>query len=205
MIDFTLGLLSRLTRPVYLVVVIRPNKEAVLEYIAQRWPELEVRPVMQVAPGFVGALRAAEPLLADVNLLLLPDQYMSENGAIEAAMAAVESGESTAMLVHYPDRAELIADDGALCIRQGRVADISEKPGIDRVEAFNAVWCGIGFRGEITARLIASLEALYAEGDYAPDDWQASPLRGALAIPVEDYLDLGVWDRLMAFQKSRHP
>jgi hypothetical protein len=205
MIDLTLSRLVGLSRPAYLVVVIKPGKDLVLDHIAKRWPDLDFRPVVQSDPGFIGALRAAESFLGDANLLLLPDQFVMENGAFEAAFAAVGSGSSTLMLVHYPEQAEQIADDGAVRIQDGRVAAISEKPGHNRVGMFNAIWCGIGFRGEVADRLITSLELLYTSGDYTPEEWRSSPLREASTIPVEDYSDLGVWDRLTAFQKRHLP
>lgn len=203
MIDLTLSRLVELQPQPYLVVVIKSGKELVLEHVTKRWPDFEVLPVVQSDPGFIGALRAAESYLSSANLLLLPDQFVLENGAFEATLNKLESGISSLMLVHYPESSELVADDGAVFVQNGLVTAIAEKPGRDCAERFNAVWCGIGFRGEIAARLIHSLEILYSNGTYTPEDWQLSPLREAATIPVEDYSDLGVWERLAAFQK-RH-
>lgn len=201
LIDFTLERLANLTRPFCVVVILSSGKDAIRRHLERRWPHLDVRYVLQSEPGFVGALWATVPELRTSNLLLLPDQWLEEEGALEAAFALLENGASTAVLSHQPRDRSSIADDGALRVEEGCVLAMEEKPGPVRAQEFNAIWCGIGFQGRVAPELFRSLGALCAKGAYSPEEWLASPLYRAPALTVRDYIDLGVWKRLVAFQK----
>jgi hypothetical protein len=68
---------------------------------------------------------------------------------------------------------------------------------------YDSAWCGIGFRENSAASTLDSLARMYAIGRLSGSDWRQSPLRGSPVVFVRDYLDLGVWERLVSYQRSR--
>jgi bifunctional N-acetylglucosamine-1-phosphate-uridyltransferase/glucosamine-1-phosphate-acetyltransferase GlmU-like protein len=200
LIDLTVERFTSLSKPCYLIVVIKPGKELVPQYLAGRWADTPVRVVHQQKEGFLGAIEAALPECAAANLILLPDQVIKEQGALEAAFKALEAGAKAALLALETKDMELIGQDGALRVENGRLAAMAEKPGPIAAKDFNAVWCGLGFRKETAEATLKAMKDIYYGKD-GPTKEQHS-LDGAPVFAVDDYADLGVWDRMIAFQKE---
>lgn len=201
LIDFSLERVFVLSGELCVNVVLRSGKELIQSYLVSRWPEMNFCFITQEEPEFLGALRSAMKHVAQFNFLLLPDQYIVENGVIEGLFKKLEDSEEIVVMAYKTDSQKLISEEGALNVIDGRLKGIAEKPGIEFASEFNAVWCGIGFRSSAVENLLSSLEQLYASGFYSNEQWAVSPLNGIVVDYVEDYMDLGDWSRMTDFQK----
>jgi molybdopterin-guanine dinucleotide biosynthesis protein A len=202
MIDLTLERIETLKPRPMLVVVLSAEKAELACYLLDRCAAFPLRIVRQNAPELVGALGSALAHLGAVNLILMPDQAIEEDGAIERAFRTLEGGRQTVVLAHKRTDRTTLHDEGALATDAGILTAMAEKPGPDALR-YDSAWCGLGFRGDVATAALRSLEHLYAAGRLEGPEWEQSPFRAAPVIFVEDYVDLGIWERLTHYQRAR--
>jgi hypothetical protein len=202
MIDLTIDILRSLTHRPSLLVVLTPEKMSLAHYLLRRCEDFQLRIVAQKASEFVGALDSALPHLAEANIVLPPDQAIEDDGAIESAFRILEGGAPSVVIAHLRGDRRTLHDEGALMTRNGVLRGMAEKPGTNCLR-YDSAWCGIGFRESFAAATVDSLVRLSAVGRLSGPDWRQSPLRHSPVVFVRDYIDLGVWDRLVSYQKTR--
>jgi hypothetical protein len=188
------------------VVVIRPWKKEVAEYVAAKLPGIRVETVLfnDDYSEWPGSVYSAAAFFSQYNLALLPDSYLTLAGdapgtLMEMVLAALKKHKVVfgSVSVSCPDRDRgMLMNLGAMRVEQGVVTAFQDKPRQD-LEMFNSFWGCYGFRQEYGKALY---EFLIKSVHHQPASLEEQSFYPPGSIPLHSYLDLGTWENIRRFR-----
>ncbi|MCX6580221.1 MAG: hypothetical protein NT166_08555 [Candidatus Aminicenantes bacterium] len=186
------------------VVVIRPWKKEVAEYVAAKLPGTRVETVLfnDDYSEWPGSVYSAATFFSQYNLALLPDSYLTLAGGapgtlLEMVLAALKNHNVIfgSVPCAYRDRGMLM-NLGAMRVEQGVVTAFQDKPRQDP-EIFNSFWGCYGFRQEYGKALY---DFLIRSVRHQPASLEEQSFYPPGSIPLQSYLDLGTWENIRRFR-----
>jgi molybdopterin-guanine dinucleotide biosynthesis protein A len=199
-------------------VVIRPGKSAVVEYVRQRLPGINVTAVMFNShhQEWPGSVYSARDVFSRNNLVLLPDSYLSlvapsrEDNAVTMAHRGKPLVESVLEALSRYNVVfgccqcrdwERLKTLGAVRIEKDIVTAFQDKPQPgEGPESFNGFWGCYGFTREYAKPLY---DFLIHSLHHQPLPLSEQPFYPPGVIPVADYYDLGTWENIERFKRER--
>ena len=186
------------------VVVIRPWKKEVAEYVAAKLPGITVETVLfnDDYSEWPGSVYSAAAFFSQYNLALLPDSYLCLAGdapgtLLEMVLAALKNHTVVFGSVSCKDRDRgMLMNLGAMRVEQGVVTAFQDKPRQD-LEIFTSFWGCYGFRQEYGKALY---EFLIKSVHHQPVSLEEQPFYPPGSIPLQSYLDLGTWENIRKFR-----
>lgn len=200
LVDATLDLIAPYAHRSRLVVVSDDRREATVRYLRQRCEDLRLPLALVHQPAYLvestGAVLAAQAWFGPGNMVLLPDQVLSEpNPAVVAeALGHIHNGESFCFLAARETDPARLAVDGALRVVDGppaRLMDYADKPGLTRAAEFNAVWFAYAFAEHSAEEALRVLHS--ATVDRCLPLTGLGPLLHSPVVEVSPFRDLGTW------------
>lgn len=190
------------------IVVSRPWKTEVPEYVTGKLPGIPVKTVMFNPKLFewAGSVHSAQTHYGDINVVLLPDSFLSLSPE-----TPVRDPEGTPLIHHilsslarhsvvfgyrpctHPGQLKQL---GALHVTRGIVDAFQDKPAT-HLERYNGFWCCYAFIRPMGTPLYRFLQQSVA---HTPVNIQNEPFHPAGAFPVHHYLDLGTPAAVETFQ-----
>jgi len=196
-------------------VVIRPGKEAVVEYVSRELPGITVETVLfnDVYREWPGSVYSASGSFSAHNLVLLPDSCLRlrEGASCGAAVCFNEAGKTLVELVSEAlgdfkvvfgsvacADPNVLKSLGAMRVEGGRVTAFQDKP-VQDIDGFNSFWGCYGFRGEFGKSLYGFL---IQSVHHRAVSLEAQPFYPVGVVPLHSYLDLGTWESIDRFRVS---
>jgi len=203
MIDFTIERLKHLSKKPLIIVIINENKLSLQKYLLKKWSNFEFLFLFQKGIEFLGAINDSLPYTLENNLILLPDQVIKESGVIERTFVALERGALTSIIGYKRNNFDKLHDEGVFKSNKDTLTELAEKPGIYKEVNYESIWCGLGFKGSISGDFLNALQNLYKKKVLLKNDLKNTPLYNSPIFYVEEYIDLGTWERLNNFLKKQ--
>lgn len=219
LIDFSLNQINALLNKqdkkfnsqIKVTVVIRPGKEAVVDYVRKMLPEINIKGVMfnDDYMEWPGSVYSAKETFSEYNLALLPDSninlseqnpYINQNGhtLIELIFKALSIYKVVFGWVRCSDP-EILKCLGALRVEDGKVTSFQDKP-FESLHHFNGFWSCYAFKKEfgyfLYNYLINSLK-------HQPQSLKDQTFYPPGAIQIYSHQDLGTWESIQRFQKNK--
>lgn len=203
LVDAALDLIAPYAHRSRLVVVVDDQREVTVRYLRRRCEDvgLPLALVYQSAHLIesTGAVLSAQAWFGTGNVVLLPDQVLSEpNPAVLAeALGHIHSGEGFCFLAARETDPARLAVDGALQVDDGRPArlvNFADKPGLARAEEFNAVWFGYAFAQHSAEQVLDVLHSATVDRCLPPAG--LGPLLRSPVVEISPFYDLGTWPAL---------
>lgn len=213
LIDFSLAHINAypFKEQLRVVVVIKPGKQDVSDYTADRLPGIRVDEVLfdENYSEWPGSVFSANALYSGKNLVLLPDSFLSlaaDIGGIhtrdaegctlvELAREALSKHKVVFGAIPCSDAA-ILANMGAMRVEGGLVTAFQDKPGAD-LERFNSFWGCYGFQQDCSEELYCYL---IRSVRHQPLQLNGQTFFPPGAIPVKTYYDLGTWENIGKFR-----
>lgn len=196
----------------HIIVVIRPGKEKVYEYVNDLFPDITVDKVMfnNDYREWPGSVYSANSIFQDYNLVFLPDNYlkfhsdniyMNEKGNTIIGSALARMDQFTVIFGYIScDQSQTLASLGALKVGDdNRVIDFQDKPDLE-YERYNAFWGCYGFRKGYGARLYGFLINSLDHKLRKKNESQFFPFG---AFKIEAHFDLGTWESIKNFRDRK--
>jgi len=202
------------------VVVTRPWKMEVAEYVSQRlrgFPEITVETVMfnDSYSEWPGSVYSASEFFSENNLVLLPDSCLclSEGPSCTLSLSTCfnEKGETLVELLlnvikEYKlvfgsiecTEKKILKQLGAMRVEDGEVSAFQDKP-FQNFEQFNHFWGCYGFRKEYGR---AIYDFLIKSVRHRPVSLKEQPFYPVGTIPLHSYWDLGTWENIKKFRRD---
>jgi len=219
LIDFSLAHI-RAALPVAgikVVVVIRPDKEEVVDHVRRVLPEIKVESVFfnDSYHEWPGSVFSARETFSNHNLVLLPDSILNigknsfnsktepicrdEEGStlIKLAIDSLPGHKVVFGWIQCSDSREL-KKKGALRVESGTVTAFLDKPDAS-FEKYNGFWGCYAFRKEVGESLY---HFLVSSVRHRPVSLEEQSFHPAGAIPLHSYRDLGTWSAIRQFQQD---
>jgi NDP-sugar pyrophosphorylase family protein len=185
------------------VVVIRPWKKEVAEYVKTKLPGIRVETVLfnDDYKEWPGSVYSAAAFFSQYNLVLLPDSYLCLGKGVpgtlmEMMLAALKNHKVVFGGVPSTDCSTLM-NLGAMRVEHGIVTAFQDKPRQD-LEKYNSFWGCYGFRQECGQALY---EFLIKSVHYQPAPLEEQSFNPPGSIPLHSYLDLGTWENIRRFRE----
>ncbi|MFB7781424.1 hypothetical protein ACFC1D_01765 [Streptomyces vinaceus] len=206
-LDDTLDLLAPHAGRLRLVAILGEDRESTARHLERRCLELRLPLAIirqdPALPESTGAVLGATPWYGPANLVLLADQVLHTPAPTAAgeALDLIHAGEGAVFLAAMEDDAERLAVDGSLHLTRDaggllRVTDFADKPGLEGVERFNAVWFGYAFAPSAAEGFVGALHR--ATLNLAEHPHQLDAICRAAAVEVGPFTDLGTWPAVTA-------
>jgi hypothetical protein len=199
---------SGVSLPLKVVVVTRPWKVQVSEYVQSQLPQVEVRTVFfnERYHDWPGSIYSAAGDYSGHNIVLLPDSFLAvsdgdpfhDSSSIPLILALTRKLSFSDLVfgaVFCADPVRL-RHLGALYVEEQTVKRFYDKPDTD-FHLYNSFWGCYGFTRSIGASLYEFMVASVSK-QFAPRD--LSPPVPAAAIQITGYRDLGTWSAIDAFR-----
>ncbi|GAA2254420.1 hypothetical protein GCM10010232_49370 [Streptomyces amakusaensis] len=206
-LDGTLDLVAPHAGRLRLVAVLGEDREPTARHLERRCHEMKLPlAVVRQDPGVpesTGAVLSAAAWYGPATLVLLADQILDTPApaAVGEALDLIRSGGESVFLAAREDRAERLAVDGALQLQRDaggllRVTDYADKPGLEGVDRFNAVWFGYAFAHRAAEGFVGALHRATLGLPEHPHHTGA--VLRAVAVEVGPFTDLGTWPAVTA-------
>ncbi len=184
------------------VVVIRPWKKEVAEYVAGKLPGTRVETVLfnDDYSEWPGSVYSAAAFFSQYNLVLLPDSYLCLCGSapgtlLEMVLAALKNHQVVFGSVSCMDHSKL-KNLGAMRVEHGMVTAFQDKPRHD-LEQYNSFWGCYGFRQNYGKALY---DFLIRSVRHQPASLEEQPFYPPGSVSLHSYLDLGTWENIRKFR-----
>ncbi|PIR44954.1 MAG: hypothetical protein COV10_01980 [Candidatus Vogelbacteria bacterium CG10_big_fil_rev_8_21_14_0_10_51_16] len=190
------------------VVIVAPNKFETVRYLFERYNDkvdlvfvFQKSREQKVTNANAIAIRSAEHLFSDKNILLMPDTIIerkdNQTSLIDTMLAALNR--QSFVFAHKKEvsvtRLKLF---GALKIEDDVVVDYEDKP-VDNSAGYNAFWASFGFKREVFEEVISVIEgSTLKKGNYKRD-FQKSVMHKTSTVEVSEYIDIATWTHLNAY------
>ncbi|MDQ1352663.1 MAG: hypothetical protein QG657_2969, partial [Acidobacteriota bacterium] len=177
------------------VVVIRPWKKQVVEYVASRLPGIRVETVLfnDDYSEWPGSVYSAAAVFSQYNLVVLPDSYLCLAGdapgtLMEMVLTALKNHKVVFGSVPCTDFGTLM-NLGAMRVEQGMVTAFQDKPQYN-LEQYDSFWGCYAFRKEYGKALY---DFLIKSVHHQPVSLEKQSFYPPGSIPLHSYLELGTW------------
>ena len=202
-------------RRIDVACVIRPGKESIADFARQTLPgAINVHRIYFDSryDEWPGSIHSAKETFARLNIVLLPDSFLSLSEAdwlhdnqgrtlLELADHALSGGAALCCgAVACTDRAKL-GQMGAVALDQGSAPPVvrafQDKPRAP--DSYNAFWACLAFKPQIADELH---EFLIASVKHEDSRYESRSFFPASSFPVESYSDLGTWESIDDFRSD---
>ena len=196
---------------VRVVVVIRPHKFRVLDYVRWRLPSIAVYGVRFDCRyhEWPGSIYSARRYFSEFNLVLLPDSFItlshhhrlqSETGRYLLDLTETALAEYNVVMgvKSCRDRTRLCCLGAVFVDQNGIVRACQDKPAED-FDKYNGFWGFFGFRGSVGAA-IHEFMSRSVRHEAQEGHWRVLGPVGS--IPVAAYSDLGQWHSIAKFRNA---
>lgn len=190
------------------VVVSRPWKQAVPEYVQTQLPELEVRAIHfnDSFYDWPGSVYSAAAEYSPGNIVLLPDSFLAVSGddpfhqspgnpLITCLTRELKHNDLVFGAVPCLDF-DRLKKLGALFVESRTVTRFCDKPDAD-FHLYNSFWGCYAFSRDIGLPLY---QFMLASVQQRPLPTTHASFFPAAAIPIADYYDLGTWPSITSFR-----
>lgn len=195
------------------VLVIRPSKMDIIEYVRQKLPDISVMhvPFDTNLVEWPGSVHSAKEHYGDINLVLLPDSRMAlsrnclarDRAGYPVLFHVMRCLKTHSVVFGYRRcrDAETLRRLGAVHVIHGRtdvpfIERFQDKPGTG-FDRFNGFWCCYAFTRPSAGMLYRFLRksVLHEQADIS-----AEAFHPVAAFSVSEYRDLGTPEAVRAFQ-----
>ena len=182
------------------VVVINEFKTDIVGYLSKYKHKYNIAFVYQnpLEKEYTGAIKSANHLFGEYNLVLLPDTIMKLKNGNDLFELVKTSLTETGFTFLYKDEVnkDVLKTKGALYVDDQKIIkDYQDKPQTD-LDKFNAFWCAFAFRRRAFKSCMDFMEKSTLKQQVDSGEIEATPIYNSKAIDVEDYVDLGTWDEI---------
>ena len=205
LIDFSLNHIRLSDRSIEkIVIVIRPGKEVVFDYVKESMSEYKVIPTYfnNDYSEWPGSVKSAEKLFSDVNIVLLPDSIIetkNKNSLLNAYDKVFSTDAEICFSYHKPSNSSKLKDLGALYVdKEENIKSFCDKPKLSKNIIYNAYWTSFGFR-KIKSELLLELMMKSVARESVHITEISDKIKG---FPVDNYQDLGTWEAINSFLYS---
>ena len=194
--------------PLQVVVVTRPWKLSVSDYVQAQLPQLPVRTIFfnDAYHDWPGSVFSAAPAYSERNIVLLPDSFLAVSAndpyrdaagipLVEVLNHSLSNQKLVFGAIECNDPMRL-KSLGALYVENKRIMRFRDKPQCD-FHLYNSFWGCFGFKRCIGTQLYEFMLASVKKHSPPISD---EPLLPAAAIPIADYRDLGTWASIESFR-----
>ncbi|MBN1552919.1 hypothetical protein JW979_15705 [bacterium] len=201
----------KLIRNIHIAVVVKPGKCAVFERVKVLFPDIETHAVMFDNRFFEwpGSVYSAKELFSDVNIVLLPDSFLSlsdsnpfvdpEGKTLIQKMLECLTCHSVAFGAVESQKENELRYLGAVCVSKDNIVTaFQDKPQAD-FHKYNGYWGCYGFKKSAAWQLY---RFLLDSVNHESTDILMSAFAPATAFLLHQYIDLGNWERVENFRKS---
>lgn len=185
-------------------VIIGPDKCDIVRYLREKYSDaVEMVFVFQktITEDIAGALKSAERLLGDKNILLMPNTIIEhgnkKTSLIDEALGALDRQPFVFMYKNETSVTRLKLS-GALRVQDQKVIDYEEKP-LKHVEKYNAFWVSCGFRKEILGEVISVIGHDRPKNFNFKNVFRKSIMYKSSPIRVAESVDISTWTNLNAY------
>jgi hypothetical protein len=143
-----------------LVLVLRPGKEAIIDYVQKRiqhqfplyscWADPRY-------PEWCGSVYSASPYYTDHNIVLLPDTYQYGNSPLLETHLHFLERYPLAFSIYAPSDSTSLSHYGALRTEKEKILAFCDKPPLEDLHHYNACWTSYSFRKELALPLYEEL------------------------------------------------
>ena len=204
LIDNSFDLFSELGRDgVEFVVVVNEEKTEIVRYLSKYKSQYNISFTYQNPNEleYTGAIKSAQHLFGDNNIVLLPDTILTLPKGINFAHEVYYNLEQNgfAFLFKSETDEKMLTTKGCLQLdAQHRVLAYEDKPS-ENIARFNGYWCAFAFKKEVFAQCISFMEQSTLKLELPETLIEQTKLFRSKVIEVEDYKDLGTWDQIGKF------
>ncbi len=181
---------------VQFVVVINEHKTELISYLGKYKDRYNITFTYQNPheQEYTGAIKSAEHLFGEHNLVLLPDTIMRLQPGMDLYQKISTSLTETGFTFLYRKETDenILKTKGALHVKDCCVTAYEDKPE-SALDRFNAYWCAFAFRRRAFRSAIEFMEKSTLRQKTLAHEIKHTPIHGSKGIEVMDYRDLGTW------------
>jgi len=185
------------------VVIIGPHKFDTARYLYEKYNDkVDLVFVFQKTneKEITGAIRSAEHLFGDKNILLMPDTIIEyKDRKVSLIDNMIDSLNNQPFVFVHKNEASVtrLKLFGALNIQDKKVIDYKDKP-VKNVENYNAFWVSFGFKKKVFGEVISVIEQSMLKKATHKNTFRKSVMYKSSSISVAEYVDIGTWTNLNA-------
>ena len=145
---------------------------------------------------------SAEHLFTKKNMVLLPDSFLVENDKFELIPSMKEFLSKSHLTFGYlKEESARIRNLGALKLstEEDEIIDFCDKP-VNNYQNFNAFWGTFGFTYKYASQILLMMSESIKK---KPVDINSLGMGKITGFPINEYYDLGTWDSIHNFDKSK--
>ncbi|MBI04417.1 MAG: hypothetical protein CMI96_01205 [Pelagibacteraceae bacterium] len=199
LIDYTFDLFKKKCKAQF-VVVINEKKLSLIEYLSKYKNIFNISFVFQKDryKEITGAIKSAENLFSDYNLVLLPDTIVQLYRRKYLSLdEVVNRTKKTGFSFLYKKENSIIKlkQMGCLKIIDNKCENYEDKP-TTKINDFNAFWAGFAFDKNKYYESIKIIESSTLRKKLNYNQFKQSPLHMSEGIEIKNQLDLGTWNNI---------
>lgn len=201
LIDYTFDLFKNVTIDVQFVVVINENKTDIVKYLGKYNDYFPISFIYQDSnqPEYTGAIMSARNHFTNYNVVLLPDSILKFKNTFHWKDLSFYLKENQMAFFYVPEtRQDMLRTKGALYVIDDIVTKYCDKPIHQDLAHFNAYWGGFAFTESASVMGLCWMKHSTMKHEII----ELEPVKGAAAIEIESYRDLGTWDEIKRFQSN---
>jgi len=222
LIDFSLEHIryfstSQRTSKLSVVVVTRPWKIEVADYVSYRLPGIAIETMMFNDRYFEwpGSVYSANPMFSDFNIVLLPDSFIGLSRDLtplnDSPISWLTNMNGKSLIELMIEKLSIyhvifgnieckepktLSKLGAMKVKNGLVTLFQDKPKAN-YQLYNCFWGCYGFRKEYGEKLY---DFLLHSVQHQSLELESQSFYPPGAVPIASYYDLGTWDNIARFK-----
>ena len=155
---------------------------------------------------YTGSIKSAKHLFGEKNLILLPDTYLKLKDKGDILEIVNDSLNETGFAFFYKKESDpnMLKTKGSLVVSDDNlVLDYEDKPQ-ENLNKFNSFWCSFAFRKRVFDTCIEFMEKSTLNHRFLVGEIENTPIYKSKAIEVDEYVDLGTWEKIYEFTKKNN-
>ena len=201
LIDSSFDLFKKYSRnEVQFSVIINEDKTEIVKYLSKYKSQFNINFTYQnpEEKEYTGAIKSAQYLFGDNNLVLLPDTIITLPNKVDLLKTLIDNlnQDSFTFLFKSERSAEVLKSKGCLQLDDnGSVIGYEDKPCTD-TSMFSGYWCAFAFKKRIFDDCIAFMEQSTFKKRKRPIKIDQTAIFKSKVIKVDSYVDLGTWEAI---------
>ncbi len=190
-------------RLVEFVVIINENKTAIVKYLAKYKSTFNISYTYQKPHEmeYTGAIKSAQHLFGDNNIVLLPDTVISlkKNTKLHQEVCEKLKKNGFTFLFKRENKHAILATKGSIKLDEdNRVLEYEDKPN-ENIGNYDGYWCAFAFKKKAFKNCITFMEQSTLNYNKRKISIRDTPIFNSDVIEVENYKDLGTWEEIENF------
>ena len=209
LIDNSFDLFKGLDRnDVEFIVVINEDKTEIIKYLSKYKSQYNVSFTYQSPEEleYTGAIKSAQHLFGDNNIVLLPDTLLTMPKGVNLAdrVNSYLEDDGFCFLFKAETDVSMLKTKGCLQVDDNlRVLDYEDKPS-ENITKFNGYWCAFAFKKEVFHECITFMEQSTLKLIPPKNVIEQTSIYRSQVIQVDEYKDLGTWDEIGKLLSRNH-